>query len=111
MAKRKKARRRSEFKRLFWVRLGDVGNYESFIDPFAAAQAIGEYLAEAGMDMRARIFSVHSDMGIVVDGFFEGNNYISVYWGDKEAQPVVRQLAPWEMSEFIADISDAAFPG
>jgi len=39
----------------------------------------------------------HSRYGVTTDGF-EGNNHISLYWGDREAQPI-RELTPTELDE------------
>jgi len=39
----------------------------------------------------------HSRYGVTTDGF-EGNNHISLFWGDHEAQPI-RGLTPAELDE------------
>ena len=39
----------------------------------------------------------HSRYGVTTVGF-EGNNHISLFWGDHEAQPI-RELTPAELDE------------
>jgi hypothetical protein len=61
-----------------WVRLGDADNYNRFDDVADAA----EYMAVFGVK------HVYRDQkyGVVANGF-TGHNYISLFYGDGEAQP------------------------
>ena len=65
--------------RFIWVRLGDADNYNRFDDLADAA----EYMALFG------IKNVHrcQKYGVVAKGF-TGQNYISLFIGDDEAQPI-----------------------
>ena len=64
--------------RFIWVRLGDADTYNRFDDVAEAA----EYMALCG------IKNVHRTQkyGVTAKGF-TGLNYISLYFGDDEAQP------------------------
>lgn len=69
--------------RFIWVRLGDSDNYNRFDDLAEAA----EYMALFG------IKNVHrcQKYGVAANGF-TGQNYISLFVGDGEAQPT-RELS------------------
>jgi hypothetical protein len=61
-----------------WVRLGDTDDYNRFDDVAEAA----EYMALFGVKQ------VHRSQKYGVDAKgFTGNNYISLFFGDGEAQP------------------------
>ena len=62
-----------------WIRLGDNGDYEPFDTPYDAGDRVGMFTS----DREPRYIS----KGIYLEGF-EGDNYISLYWGDDDAQPV-----------------------
>ena len=58
-------------KSVLWMRLGDGGNYESF-----------DGMAEVANKLREQnIFEVSRVRGGITTPGFEGNNYISLYWG------------------------------
>ena len=61
-----------------WVRLGDADNYNQFDDLAEAA----EYMALFGVRHVERC----QKYGVAAKGF-TGQNYISLYFGDDEAQP------------------------
>ena len=66
----------------FWLRMGDMGEYQDF-------DSIGEvayYLVEAGITSD-EIRQVSGRSGITARGF-QGNNYISLYTGDKDANMI-----------------------
>lgn len=62
-----------------WVRMGDSGDYEAFDTPYDAGVDIAQYTS----DRKPR----YTDMGIELADW-TGLNYISLFWGDKDAQPV-----------------------
>jgi len=76
-----------------WIRMGDTGEYEKFDSPYDAGEDVGSRLREVEnfkfMGMGIRIYPGYS-----------GRNYISLFWGDEEAQPT-RDLSDEERSEFL----------
>uniref|UniRef100_A0A6M3JGA9 Uncharacterized protein n=1 Tax=viral metagenome TaxID=1070528 RepID=A0A6M3JGA9_9ZZZZ len=63
-----------------WLRLGDQGDYKDFDTPYDAGVEIGLVCTCNTAEVRFR------DKGIEVDHFIS-DNYISLYWGDDDAQP------------------------
>ncbi len=61
-----------------WMRLGDNGEYNEFGSDL---DAVADVLIEAGVG--PEIFQRHG--GIHADGY-SGCNYISLYWGDDDAE-------------------------
>jgi len=77
-----------------WVRMGDGGEYESFGSPSDAGEYVGETyrtMAETHDDdndpLPAIPFVSFIDLGVLLP-LFSGQDYISLYHGDEEAQPV-----------------------
>jgi hypothetical protein len=74
----------------FWLRLGDQGDYE----PYKDIQELAAYLKEYDAQLE-----VGPILGWVEGGFetefFSGNNYVSVYVGDDNAD-LLRELSPRE---------------
>lgn len=64
--------------RFIWVRLGDADSYNRFDDVADAA----EYMALFGVEHVHRC----QQYGVAAKGF-DGLNYISLFYGDDEAQP------------------------
>jgi hypothetical protein len=63
-----------------WVRVGDGSEYEEFGDDFSA-------LADHLNEMRVGRVLGWQGMGFATDRY-DGNNYVSLFWGDADAQPV-----------------------
>ena len=73
-----------------WIRLGDGGEYESFGDDF---DALADAITESGItEIRNWIVG-----GFQTDAF-DGYNYVSLYWGDDDAN-LLRQLANTERKQ------------
>lgn len=72
----------------YWVRLGDVGEYESFDDIRDALESIYAVTGDR------KYYRVRG--GLVFPGLFEGQNYVSLYYGDKNAK-WIRDLIPSEL--------------
>lgn len=66
-----------------WVRVGNGDDYHDFKTPYEAGNYIGQFTA----DRKPR----HNDLGVSLDGF-EGQNYISLFWGDDDAHPLNQGL-------------------
>ena len=73
-----------------WVRAGDGDNYNAF-DSF---QEVADYLAEMGATGPLEWCNEYG----VTSPEFRGNNYISVFCGDDDAQPI-RSLTTAEHHE------------
>ena len=70
-----------------WTRLGDQGDYEDYDTPYDAGIKIGEVysiLEPFEDEVKPR----YRGKGYELPGF-EGNNYISLFWGDYDAQDSV----------------------
>ncbi len=76
--------------RILWIRLGDADGYEEFGDDLSA---VVDALKSAGVS--AKFTGVRG--GISASGF-EGRNYISMYWGDSDANHI-RDLNKTELSQ------------
>lgn len=77
-----------------WIRLGDVAEYEKFNSPYEAGlkvkDALAPFIPEAFYYRAA---------GVSVPPNFVGNNYISLFWGDENAQ-WIRDLTKVEKGDF-----------
>jgi hypothetical protein len=73
-----------------WVRAGDADNYNAF----DCLQEVADYLAEMGA---TRPLEWCNEYG-VTSPEYRGQNYISLLWGDDDAQPI-RSLTTAEHDE------------
>jgi hypothetical protein len=73
-----------------WVRAGDGDNY----NPFDGLQEVADYLADMGATGPLEWCNNYG----VTSPEFRGNNYISLFWGDADAQPT-RSLTTSEHDE------------
>lgn len=86
-----------------WMRLGDLGSYERYDTPSDAGYAVGEYFSGMG---EVPISIKHTTKyGIEIDPWFISYNYISLYWGDSDAQPI-RELNHSELNSFVNGIKE-----
>ena len=74
----------SRTKEYVWMRLGDVGEYDSFLSPYDAGLSVGSSFPP-GIKFGVLSFNYVS-AGVEISPEFTGRNYISIYWGDKDAQ-------------------------
>lgn len=77
-----------------WIRCGDGDNYNDFGIDFAAAVEYLEMLGGTAPLVRCNKY------GVTAPGFTDWN-YISLYWGDADAQPE-REVTEAE----LADLND-----
>jgi len=86
-----------------WIRMGDVAEYEKFDDPYDAGQAVGSRLQfEAWEPMSYYFISA----GVEIPPYYDGQNYISVFWGDNNAE-WIRDLNQSEKNKFIDGVREA----
>lgn len=74
---------------VLWMRLGDGGEYESF-DGMAE---VADSLRESNVSGISKV-----DGGISAPGY-QGNNYISLYWGTAESSDLTNQLSEGEFDD------------
>ncbi len=87
-----------------WMRLGDNADYEKFDDLFAAGEQAGYHLV--GINKIPEIGRVNT-YGVAIPPYFTGNNYVSLFWGDNDAQPV-KAVTVNELVEFKQGIREGA---
>jgi len=74
-----------------WMRLGDMSDYEEFGNDF---DEVADLAAEAGIDQVDKwVRSGFTALG------FESNNYVSLYWGDDDAD-MIRPLNKQDQRKF-----------
>jgi hypothetical protein len=74
-----------------WIRCGDADDYNDFDNDFAAAAEYLEMLGVTGSVVRCTKYGVSAPS-------FTGHNYISLFWGDHDAQPE-REVTDAELAE------------
>lgn len=93
-----------------WVRMGAAGDYHDFDDPYEAGYEIGDMYAEMGYDLRGIL---HTNRRWRNKGYefaeFSADNYVSLFWGDADAQPIdTGELSGGERQEFEDGMYDGA---
>jgi hypothetical protein len=88
-----------------WLQIGETGEYEDCDTPYDAGMRLGMCLDPEGSgDVVAQVN--RRRLGVTVYPF-GGYNYVSLYWGDDDAQPVDRaELSDSEFEEFLAGIEE-----
>lgn len=90
--------------------MGDGAEYESYSSHTEAAYAVSDYFAmigSPGFDQYDKALNLGLDDFYWIDGgfvakpYFENNDYVSAYWGDKDAH-LVKNLTKKEQREFKA---------
>ncbi len=90
--------------RQLWVREGDNANYEKKAGPYEAGYDVG--ILFDGKDAPEITWR---SKGVTVDPHFTGYNYISLFWGDEDAQPVGKSdLSASERAEFKRGLYESA---
>ena len=64
-----------------WIRAGDNAEYEGHENPYDAGVAVGASLLNKPVSFR------YVSLGVEIFPAFTGNNYVSLFWGDANAQP------------------------
>ena len=79
-----------------WIRLGDVSEYEKFDSPYDAGIHVG---GRIGLGKPEPLAFHYRAAGVAMPPAFVGNNYISLFWGDEDAQ-WIRDLTNIEKRHF-----------
>lgn len=90
-----------------WMRMGDTDDYHDFDSMFEAGSELGGYFDSTGGLTKTPAVDKHGDYGISVDPFI-GFNYISLFWGDNDAQPT-KKLTQADIADFKRGIRDGAY--
>jgi len=87
--------------------MGDSAEYEPHDSMFDAGSELGGYFDSTSGLTKMPAVSKHGDYGVSVEPF-TGFNYISLFWGDDEAQPV-KKWTQADIAGFKAGIRDGAY--
>ena len=93
-----------------WMRMGDNDDYHDFGSMFEAGSELGGLLDMAspnGLTKMPVIRKSHR-FGIDVEPSFTNYNYISLFWGDNDAQPL-KDLSRADIADFKAGIRDGSY--
>ncbi len=88
-----------------WMRLGDNDDYHSFDNMFDAGTELGTYLESREFQMKD-LGSLSNGTGICAPGF-EGHNYISLFWGDDDAQ-ITKRHSQADLADFKRGVREGA---
>ena len=86
-----------------WIRVGDVDDYTQWL---TLQEGINFLLSRMATESGSQIFHRVS-LGLEVAPYYEGNNYISIYWGDTGANPT-QDLSHKEYNQVEWAISEYA---
>lgn len=75
---------RSRAKQYVWIRLGDLAEYDKFLNPYDAGINVGSSLPVAVKF--SNLSFDYKTSGVVIPRYFTGQEYISLFWGDEDAQ-------------------------
>jgi len=87
--------------------MGDTDDYHDFDSMFEAGSELGAYYDSTGGLTKMPAVAKHGDYGVSVEPF-TGYNYISLFWGDADAQPE-KALTQKDIATFKAGIRDGAY--
>ncbi len=87
-----------------WIRMGDAAEYEHFDSPYEAGRAVGERLALRPQEHQV-LSCRYRASGVEIAPYYTDRNYISLFWGDKDAQWVA-DLSIQDRREFERGVED-----
>ena len=88
-----------------WMRMGDQGDYEDFDDPYAAGEHIGALFEE---HTEMPVIRKYGAYGVEVGDAFPGPyNYVSLFWGDDDAQPT-KEITAKDIAAFKSGLAEGA---
>ena len=87
-----------------WMRIGDSGDYEDFDNPEDAGDRMSSFF-----DSEAKVPKVSRSgrYGVAIAPLFTGYNYVSLYWGDDDADPT-REVTNADIAAFRRGIAEGA---
>ena len=93
-----------------WMRVGDNDDYHDFDSMFSAGSELGGLLDTAspnGLTKMPVIRKSHRH-GIDVEPSLVNYNYVSLFWGDDDAQPL-KETTKADIADFKAGIRDGSY--
>jgi len=93
-----------------WMRVGDNDDYHDFDSMFSAGSELGVLLDAASSDGLTKMPTIRKSHkhGIDVEPSFTNYNYISLFWGDDDAQPL-KDLTKADIADFRAGLRDGSY--
>jgi hypothetical protein len=84
-----------------WMRQGDNADYQDFDGMYDAGSELGGYYAAVSSTPEVEMpeISRHGEYGIDSSPGYENYNYISLFWGDDDAQPL-KGISLADLAEF-----------
>lgn len=89
----------------FWMRAGDNADYEDFDSPYDAGYRLSIYFEGA---KKMPKLAKANNYGVSIEPSFTGYNYVSIFWGDKDAQPTRKETSAQDIAELRRGIADGA---
>jgi len=93
-----------------WMRVGDNDDYHDFGSMFEAGSELGGLLDTASPDGLTKMPVIRKSHkhGVDVEPSFVNYNYVSLFWGDDDAQPL-KELTKADIAEFKDGIRDGSY--
>lgn len=93
-----------------WMRVGDGDDYHDFGSMFEAGSELGGLLnaASPGGLTRMPVIRKSHRYGIDVEPFHVNYNYVSLFWGDDDAQPL-KDTSKADIADFKDGFRDGSF--
>ncbi len=90
-----------------WARFGNSSEYEKFDTMFDAGDQLGIFFSEKGLERLPPMQSVQDGTGVTIGPYFRGLNYVSLFWGDDDAQ-ITRKHSSSDFAEFKRGFAEGA---
>lgn len=87
-----------------WMRLGDNADYEKYDDAYEAGTEVGYRYESSG---ELPYVEKYGKYGVQISPGFIGFNYVSLFWGDDDAQPE-KALTLADLADFKRGIREGA---
>jgi len=85
-----------------WIRIGDLDEYHDFDTPYDAGVEVGQRI---GVGKPEPLAFYYRAAGVSIPPSFVVNNYISLFWGDGDAQ-WIRDLTDSEKRQFEEGVGE-----
>lgn len=94
----------SRAKEYVWTRLGDAAEYEKSLNPYDAGVCVGYFSLPVTVKF-SDLTIYYKIGGIAIEPYFTGRKYISLFWGDRDAQRI-RDLNSDEKRVFVGGVRE-----